>query len=95
MIKVSRHRELFVTPVESASKKKLAETFHLTTSVMMVHQAKDNTTASKTSASIRLKQHHSTTDTPALDDNNQRVVTSSDSSKSLGVNINTLERCVN
>ena len=70
--------------------KKLVETFQLTTSVMMEQQTKDDRTASKTSPSIRLKQHHSTTDTLGLDDN-QKVVTSSDSSKSLDVNINTLE----
>ena len=37
------------------------------------------------------KHQHSTTDTPGLDDNNQRVVTASDSSISLDVNISTLE----
>ena len=56
----------------------------------MEQQTKDNTTASKTSPSKKLKQHHSTTDRPGLNDNYQRVVTKSDSSKSLDVNINTL-----
>ena len=62
---------------------------------MMEQQAKNDTAASKTSPSIRLKQHHSTTDTPGLDNNNQRVVTTSNSSKSLGVNVNILESSVN
>ena len=56
----------------------------------MEQQTKDNTTASKASPSKKLKQHHSTTDIPGLNDNYQRVVTKSDSSKSLDVNINTL-----
>ena len=56
----------------------------------MEQQTKDNTTASKTSPSKKLKQHHSTTDRPGLNDNYQRVVTKSDLSKSLDVNINTL-----
>ena len=38
-----------------------------------------------------LKQHHSATDVPGLNDNNQRVVITSDSSNSLAVNIRTLE----
>ena len=64
--------------------KDLAETFWLTASVMMKQQTKNNTAASRNPPSIRLKHHHSTTDTPGLDDN-QRVVTRSNSSKSLGV----------
>ena len=40
---------------------------------------------------IDLKQHHFATDTPRLNDNNQRVVTTSDSSNYLDVNIRTLE----
>ena len=57
----------------------------------MEQVTKDDTAASKTSPSKRLKQHHSTTDTPGLDDKNQRVVSTSDSSISLDVTINTLE----
>ena len=58
----------------------------------MEHQAKDNTTVSKTSPSQRFKiLLHSTTDTPGLNDNKQRVVAKSDSSKSLYVSISTLE----
>ena len=38
-----------------------------------------------------LKQHHSATETPGLNDNNQKVVTTSNSSNSLAVNILTLE----
>ena len=56
----------------------------------MEQQTKDNTTVSKTSPSKKIKQHHSTTDRPGLNDNYQRVVTKSDSSKSLDVNISTL-----
>ena len=56
----------------------------------MEQQTKDNTIVSKTSPSKKLKQHHSTTDRPGLNDNYQRVVTKSDSSNSLDVNINTL-----
>ena len=61
----------------------------------MEQQAKDDITASKTSPSKRSKQHHSTTDAPGLDDKNQRVVTTSNSSKSSDVNIFTLEISLN
>ena len=57
----------------------------------MEQQTKDNTIASKTSPSKILKQHHSTTYASAFNDNNQRVVTASSSSKYLDVNLNTLE----
>lgn len=38
----------------------------------MEQQTKDDTTASNTSPSKRLKQHHSTTETPGLEDINQK-----------------------
>ena len=45
---------------------------------------KDDTTSSKTSPSKRLKQYHSSTDTPGLDDKKQpKIVTTSDSGCSL------------
>ena len=58
----------------------------------MEQQTKDDTTSSKISPSKRLKQHHSTTDTPGLDDNKPKIVNASDSSKSLDINITTLEK---
>ena len=58
---------------------------------MMEQLAKDDTTASNICPSKRLKQHEATADTPGLDENSQRVVTTSHSSISLDVNINTLE----
>ena len=57
----------------------------------MEQQTKANTTAPKTSPQKDLKQHHSTTDASALNGNNQRVVTTSNSSKSLVANMDTLE----
>ena len=54
----------------------------------MEKQAKDDATSSKAFPSKIVKQHHSTTDTPVLDDKNQRVVTTTDSSKSLDFNMN-------
>ena len=62
----------------SLPEKKFSESFQLTNSVMMEQQTKSDTTASKTSPSTRLKQHHSTIDKPGLDDNKQRVVATSD-----------------
>ena len=53
----------------------------------MEQQAKDNKTALKTSPSKDLKQHHFATDTPGLNEKNQRVAVTSDSAKSLDVNI--------
>ena len=44
----------------------------------MEQHTKGETTSSMISPSKTLKHHHSTTDTPALDDNNQRVVIASD-----------------
>ena len=58
---------------------------------MMEQVAKDDTTALNISPSKRLKQHEATADTPGLDENSQRVVTTSHSSISLDVNISTLE----
>ena len=58
--------------------KNFAETFQLITSAVMEQHTKGETTSSMTSPSKTLKHHHSTTDTPALDDNNQRVVIASD-----------------
>ena len=57
----------------------------------MEQVTKADTTASKTYPSKILKQHHSTTDTPGLDDKSQRVVTTGQSSISLDVNVSTLE----
>ena len=58
---------------------------------MMEQVAKDDTTTLNISPSKRLKQHEATADTPGLDENSQRVVTTSHSSISLDVNISTLE----
>ena len=62
----------------------------------MEEHTNNDTKVPKTSLSKRLKQHHSATDKPGLDDNNQRVATKSDSSKSLDRNsIGTLEISLN
>ena len=55
----------------------------------MEQETRDDTAYHRTL--FHQKHHHSTSDTPGLDDNNQRVVTASDSSISLDVNITTLE----
>ena len=75
--------------------KNFAETFQVTTSLVIQKLTKGETTLSKTSLSKKLKQHHSTADTPVLDDNNERVVSEINSSKSLDVNISTLEIFLN
>ena len=75
--------------------KTFAGTFQLTTSVVIEQQTKDNRTGSKTSPSKRFKTASYYHDTPVLNDNNQGVVTTSDSSKSLDVNISTLEITLN
>ena len=72
--------------------KNFAETFQVTASLVIQKLTKGET---KTSLSKKLKQHHSTADTPVLDDNNERVVSKTNSSKSLDVNISTLEIFLN
>ena len=62
---------------------------------MMEQVAKDDTTTLNISPSKRLKQHEATADTPGLDENNQRVATTSHSLISLDVNISTLEISLN
>ena len=75
--------------------KNFAETFQVTASLVIQKLTKGETTVSKTSLSKKLKQHYSTADTPVLDDNNERVVSETNSSKSLDVNISTLEIFLN
>ena len=75
--------------------KNFAETFQVTASLVIQKLTKGETTVSKTSLSKKLKQHYSTADTPVLDDNNERVVSKTNSSKSLDVNISTLEIFLN
>ena len=81
--------------VMSRSMKNFTETFQVTTSLVIQKLTKGETTVSKTSLSKKLKQHHSAADTPVLDDNNERVVSKTNSSKSLDVNISTLEIFLN
>ena len=81
--------------VMSRSMKNFTETFQVTTSLVIQKLTKGETTVSKTSLSKKLKQHYSTADTPVLDDNNERVVSETNSSKSLDVNISTLEIFLN